>query len=38
MSRAAKRITKEYEMLSKDPIENLVFDMNPNNVFDWSSS
>ena len=36
MSRAAKRITKEYEMLSKDPIENLVFDMNQNNVFDWS--
>jgi ubiquitin-conjugating enzyme E2 G1 len=36
MSRASTRIPKEFTMLSKDAIENVIFDMNPTNVYEWT--
>ena len=36
MSRASTRIPKEFAMLSKDAIENVVFDMNSTNIYEWT--
>ena len=36
MNRGATRIPKEFTLLNKDPIENVIFEMNPTDVFSWT--
>jgi ubiquitin-protein ligase len=33
---AAIRIPKEYDKLTSDPIDNVIFDMNESNIYEWT--
>lgn len=33
---ASIRIPKEYDKLTSDPIDNVIFDMNESNIFEWT--
>jgi len=36
MSTATVRIPKEYEKLTSDPIDNVIFEMNAGNIYEWT--
>jgi hypothetical protein len=36
MSHAPKRIPKEYVSLTENPIDHVIFEMNPDNMHEWS--